>query len=227
MVRNDGITGRNLVGTKKIVLTFDDGPTEFTEALGGYLVAARVPATFFINGAYAVGDYLPMLSRLAQQGIAIGNHGQHHHALIDTMPEDVLKEEVLATAAVIRTVAPNQRETYFRPPFGIWSERAAAIFRSLPELENYTAPVLWTTGGDLLIQNDQVLGAADWDCWDHGLTPLQCFMGYRNDLERSAGGIVLLHFSHETLELTEMLVDYFRADGFEFVSLGEALREVP
>lgn len=225
--RRDGFTGRHLEGSKKVALTFDDGPTEFTAALGDYLISEQVPATFFINGAY-LGDFDEILESLASRGIDLGNHGHHHQALVDDMPSQTVKDEILATDAIIKRLAPHENEVYLRPPFGIWTERDAEILSSVPELGHYRAPVLWTVGGDSLILDDQIVGAADWECWRDQRTPLECFIGYRNDLERAAGGIVLLHLTDErTISLTEMLVSYFRSDGYEFISLKTALTEQP
>lgn len=60
--------------TKIIYLTFDDGPSKYTEELLEILKKYNVRATFFVVGTY----YSDVLSKIAEDGHAIGIHTYSH-----------------------------------------------------------------------------------------------------------------------------------------------------
>lgn len=63
---------------KVVYLTFDDGPSQNTEAILDTLKEAGVPATFFVIAAEHNEEYLPLLERTMAEGHCIGLHTCTH-----------------------------------------------------------------------------------------------------------------------------------------------------
>ena len=65
---------RNAASTKKIALTFDDGPhPRYTKEILKILAEYKIPATFFIIGINAE-NYPEDLQAIVEAGCEVGNH---------------------------------------------------------------------------------------------------------------------------------------------------------
>ncbi|MGF7049407.1 peptidoglycan/xylan/chitin deacetylase (PgdA/CDA1 family) [Paenibacillus sp. DS2015] len=64
--------------TKTVYLTFDDGPSKLTGKVLDILQDSNVKATFFVLGEH-VTRYPELISRLHEEGHAIGNHTYNHN----------------------------------------------------------------------------------------------------------------------------------------------------
>lgn len=94
---------------KRVALTFDDGPSSYTETVLHILDKYGVHSTFFQIGEQVSGGSTASRDILAQ-GSEIGNHSYHH----ENLPSyDSLK----ATSKVIERVT-GFRPCEFRPPYG-------------------------------------------------------------------------------------------------------------
>ena len=75
------VSGQELVEepqeARKVALTFDDGPSEYTVELSRGLKERRVQATFFLLGENMEGRR-KMVEELVKDGHLIGNHSYHH-----------------------------------------------------------------------------------------------------------------------------------------------------
>lgn len=63
---------------KMVCLTFDDGPSPNTQPILEILADRDVPATFFVTAQQANQEYLPQLSRIAEEGHQIALHSASH-----------------------------------------------------------------------------------------------------------------------------------------------------
>ena len=63
---------------KWVALTFDDGPSKNTEPILDILKEEQVPATFFVVTAENNEKYLPLLTRIQEEGHQIGLHSCTH-----------------------------------------------------------------------------------------------------------------------------------------------------
>lgn len=100
---------------RAIALTFDDGPSESTEALLRILEAHGARATFFACGAHV--RRLPAAARaVVAAGHEIGNHTQDHRALCLRSPGFV-RDQVRRGQDSIAEVAGVQCRL-FRAPYG-------------------------------------------------------------------------------------------------------------
>lgn len=96
--------------TKKIYLTFDDGPTEgVTESVLEILASYNAKATFFCVGQQ-VERNTKIFQQIINEGHAVGNHTYSHKKGWKTKNEDYY-QEVKKTSELVNT-------KLFRPPYG-------------------------------------------------------------------------------------------------------------
>jgi len=77
---------------KKVYLTFDDGPSDYTDEILDVLKEEGVKATFFVVGADE--EHFPALKRIVKEGHTLGIHSMTHeyktiYADIESFEEDV------------------------------------------------------------------------------------------------------------------------------------------
>lgn len=98
-----------------LALTFDDGPSEGTDAVLEILQRYRIPATFFQCGMNVLR--LPETARaVSAEGHEIGNHS-HTHARLYLRSRNTIETE-LSRAQDAIAAATGGRPTLMRPPFG-------------------------------------------------------------------------------------------------------------
>lgn len=100
-----------------IALTFDDGPSQFTEQLLDTLKNYNAKATFFVIGQNA--QHQPdILRRIINEGHLIGNHSFNHKDFSRISNEEI-KLEVSQTDEIIQKITGYQPE-FFRFPFNLY-----------------------------------------------------------------------------------------------------------
>ncbi len=182
--------------TKKIALTFDDGPNHlYTMPLLEGLHERGVKATFFLLGQ-EVTEYPEIAKKIAEEGHLIGNHSFYHNNLCELKREDAVMQ-VGRTNEVIYE-ATGQYPQLIRPPFG-----------SSPDNLVYEPPmveVLWT------------IDSRDWALSDVG-TIMQNVLP-----EAKEDAIILMHDSSKTsVQAALAIVDSLQKEGYTFVTLDEIL----
>jgi peptidoglycan/xylan/chitin deacetylase (PgdA/CDA1 family) len=183
---------------KKLSLTFDDGPSPpCTEAILAVLSYYSVPATFFMIGERMLA-HDSTVKRVEQAGHVIGNHTRTHRNLRGATFED-LDHEI------------NRWGQYFRPPGGHYDE---AVLEYLRDHDIQLA--MWDAEG-----LDWKLRTAD---------EIVAYLARRIESLEGDSAIVLLHDGDSenldgnrwaTVEATDRIITRYRAQGFEFVPLGE------
>jgi peptidoglycan-N-acetylglucosamine deacetylase len=194
---------------KKVVMTFDDGPSpEWTPRILDALKAANIKATFFMIGHH-VKKYPDIALRVAREGHTIGNHGYAHSVLLYyTLPE--LEEEIKYTELVIRDIT-GVTTKFFRPP-------KAWLRRDIKEK-------IKSMGYEIVLWS---LNSKDWVMQHH----LRMVKFITRNIKN--GDILLFHdsgniFSAEggdrsqTVEAIPLLAESLRKKGYEFVPLEELL----
>lgn len=193
-------------GSRRIALTFDDGPSEWTPPLLDVLAGNKVSATFFVCGRNI--ERRPALVRaLGDNGHEVGNHTYSHPCLLFHSARTA-EEEIIHTQRIIGEtsgVAPK----WFRPPYGV---RAPGLRRILPQLG--LTSVLWTAVGN------------DWKCGADEIAA-------RVLRKTASGGIICLHDGdraeavadrRETVAAVKQIIPELHSRGFEFVTVSELLR---
>ena len=98
-----------------IALTFDDGPSQYTDELLAILKANKAQATFFVIGNL-VEQYPDTLIKMLANGHEIGNHSYSHPDLT-TLSRSAIKREIRDTNDKIEEIT-EQKTTLVRPPGG-------------------------------------------------------------------------------------------------------------
>ncbi|MBV8431349.1 MAG: polysaccharide deacetylase family protein [Solirubrobacterales bacterium] len=113
---------------KLIALTFDDGPSPYTEGLVAELVRLHVPATFFVVGQQL--DYFSAgLRDEIRHGFVIGDHTENHPPLTLMTPA-AQYEQIHTDAERIHHFGGGWPQL-FRPPYGLFNNRTLAILSRL------------------------------------------------------------------------------------------------
>jgi peptidoglycan/xylan/chitin deacetylase (PgdA/CDA1 family) len=117
------------VSLQRIALTFDDGPSEWTEPILDILAANDALATFFVIGS-AVEERVNTLERIVAEGHEIGNHTWSHPRLASHCDDQRVLGELERTNALLRRLlgSPPLR---FRAPHYDVDARVETLARSL------------------------------------------------------------------------------------------------
>jgi peptidoglycan-N-acetylglucosamine deacetylase len=127
---------RGSLNSRKIALTFDDGPGEATPAILDMLKHAEIRATFFLCGQN-VERFPAVARRIAEEGHEIGNHTYSHPRLLGRTPGKIAHEIQRAQSVIAHHT--GRTPTLFRPPYGL---RWFGLFRILER--NSLTSVMWT-----------------------------------------------------------------------------------
>ncbi len=106
---------------KKIILTFDDGPSTKFEQLLNYLIKNNHKAIFFILGNQINKKNEKFLIKAIKKGFLIGNHS-YSHPNFSKIPIEEVKREILKTNGIIENLYKKSKKKrsfkIFRFPFG-------------------------------------------------------------------------------------------------------------
>jgi peptidoglycan/xylan/chitin deacetylase (PgdA/CDA1 family) len=213
-----------LQGTRTLALTFDDGPSAYTNELLDTLALHRIRATFFVVGS-RVQYHRDVMARMMREGHVVANHSFTHSRLgrrYAANPELLITQIGTTNDAIAPYVRPGQG-LYFRAPYGVWRRVHADFLNQDPALKYYVGPIYWDVGGQVSYDDDgNIRQAADWDCWTQDLSAEQCGGGYLREIRRKKGGIVLLHdIRQRSIWMVNQLLPKLVQDGYRFVTLDE------
>lgn len=182
--------------TKKIALTFDDGPHPYyTEQLLDGLKERGVCATFFVTGEHAQ-LHPDIIERMSREGHLIGNH-TYSHIQLQNGNRDTFKDEIVKTNEIISSIT-GEEVLFVRPPYGTWDKKF--------ETELNMFPVLWT------------IDPLDWCSTDAG----RVARAVLSKVEENS--IILMHDSYgSTVTATFQVIDELQKKGYEFVTVDEIL----
>jgi len=97
-----------------VALTFDDGPSTWTEEILDLLAAHGARATFFVIGSNATARS-DLIRRMATEGHEVGNHSWSHPWLARECDAALVEEELTRTNAVLEDIL-GFPPTRFRAP---------------------------------------------------------------------------------------------------------------
>lgn len=184
--------------SKKIALTFDDGPNaEYTEMLLKGLEERGVPATFFLLGK-EVEKYPDIVELIHQKGHLIGTHS-YEHVNLKNLSDEAAIEQVDKTNAAIHNIIGEYPE-FIRPPFGSW--------KSNLDYETNMIEVLWD------------IDPLDWKTNNAGVVTKRVVDKAKED------DIILMHDASESsVEAALEIVDELKEEGYIFVTVDEIIFE--
>ena len=196
------VISKNSSKTKKVALTFDDGPhPRYTREILKILEEYEVTATFFVIGVN-IQRYPDAFAELVASGCEIGNHTYSHNS-IRYAERDKIEHEIMDCQNEIVGRA-GRTPSLFRPPEGRFNqclEEAVACM-------NYRV-ILWSI-----------------DTMDWAHTPPDTIL--QNVLRQlDHGDIILMHDyisgQNTTCDALRMLIPAIKSRGYEFVTVSELI----
>lgn len=181
-----------------IALTFDDGPSMYTEEFINTLVNHDASGTFFMLGDKI--DHNPeLVKRMVEENLEIANHSWDHQ---DTASNDAnfIKQEIYDTQdALFRLTGKDAKQ--FRPPYGSHNALTDEI-----AAQGDIGIALWTVDTE------------DWRNRDTSITLERARVG------KYDGAIILFHDLYPTsLEAIKILVPELKAAGYQLVTFSEIM----
>jgi len=122
-----------------VALTFDDGPSFYTEGLLDTLKEHNVKATFFVLGTQ-VRIQSETVQRMFREGHQIGNHTWDHPNLT-RMSDDQIREQLQLTDNLIAQII-GESTPFMRPPYGAYNDNVLAA-SGLPIIFWSVDPLDW------------------------------------------------------------------------------------
>jgi peptidoglycan/xylan/chitin deacetylase (PgdA/CDA1 family) len=193
---NDAV---NCAQVKCVALTFDDGPTPYTDRLLGILKANNAKATFFEIGNKVAANPAAA-KRVVEAGMELGSHTWEHPNMTTLPPADVPSQLSRATDAIVAAtgVTPN----LWRPPGGLTdpavNEQAAKAGQ---------AAILW----DVI--------PFDWINDSNTAASRLLLM-----TQIKPGSVVLMHDTYSsTVDLVEQFIPVLKANDYHLVTVSHLL----
>jgi peptidoglycan/xylan/chitin deacetylase (PgdA/CDA1 family) len=205
------------VAESLVALTFDDGPSPWTDPIVDHLNRHGGNATFFVVGNELDGeDRRNTLARLVDEGHEIGNHTYSHPGDLAELDAAVILDELGRTSSLIEEIA-RVVPTHWRTPF----------LRSTPRL----LEVAGTLG---LRHVDCSIMPGDWS-----LTGAETFARVRDHLR--SGAVVVLHDGRprnepahlslptreQTVLAVELILEHMTQHGMRCATVAELLAVDP
>ena len=180
---------------KVVALTFDDGPSKYTNKILDVLKKYDACGTFFLIGN-KVDFYGDVLKRMLLEGSEIGNHS-YDHKLLTRLSKSDFQKEISKTQDAIKKVT-GFTPTLFRPTYGGYTN----ILKSYTDLKF----VLWD------------VDSRDWQVKTKDKI-------IKNILPNvKSGSIILMHDNHEySLNALEDVLKSLKNQGYKFVTVSELL----
>ena len=122
--RNYFLKNKTRLNSKKVLLTFDDGPHELhTPKILEILKRQNVGALFFVIGRQ-VENHPEIVKQALSDGNLIGNHTQTHPLMFAALRQDKVEKEIglCDNTLIAQNIHPGH---YFRPPVGYTNPRIA------------------------------------------------------------------------------------------------------
>jgi peptidoglycan/xylan/chitin deacetylase (PgdA/CDA1 family) len=178
---------------KGILLTFDDGPSKYSDRILDVLAEEEVPALFFWQSRLL--HHKRPWQRVLQDGHKIGTHSHCHRNLVKLDFEQQMNE-IKKSKKLIEKIT-GQSVRYFRPPFG--------------QFNHDTLEVVSKLGLELVMWN---ISSFDWNL-KH-----DCNQITKNITEHvQDGSIILLHELKQTLDILPILIKQLKEKGCQFSTL--------
>ena len=173
-----------------VALTFDDGPSVYTEGLLDILQEHEVQVTFFILGQSA-RIQSETVSRIFAEGHQIGNHTWNHPNLTQ-LSDELIQQQIQQTDDIVTQVI-GQPTQHLRPPYGAYNDRVMAV-SGLPI-------IFWS------------VDPLDWKDRDAEIVAARI-------IESPAGAIILAHDIHKTtVAAVPAIIEALHKRGIHFVTV--------
>lgn len=240
----DQYKAKSLYGSKKIVLTFDDGPDLVqTPRLLEILKKYNVKATFFMLAEKINPKTIPLIKRIALEGHIVASHHEDHENN-NTKTEAVyragLKDSVQKLSQILEEIDAPNKEMYYRFPYGAYGS-ASLPYNHMNVIKDVSQE----------LYGDNCINFAFWDIdsldWLKPMDNKDVISNVMANIEGGTaynmvkgrfsgkskkdkytishpigGGVVLMHDIHSrTVDLMDTLLKTLRDHGVQVVPLNE------
>jgi len=189
----------NCAVDKCVALTFDDGPTPYTDRLLKVLNDAGASATFFMIGNKVAANPAGA-KRVADAGMEIGNHTWEHPNMTTIPAAEIPAQFTKANDAI--AAATGKTPALWRPPGGLTNETVNAAAASQGQ-----AGILWD-----VIPFDWINDS------DTAATR------YMLMTQIKPGSVVLFHDTYSsTVDLVDQFIPVLQANGYHLVTVSQLL----
>ena len=207
--------------TKKLALTFDDGPSaEFTPPILEALRQLNVPATFFVIGQNAA-NFPNLIQQMWKDGHELGNHTFTHPNLAVAGPErEVI--ELNGTKRALESIL-GRSTIWFRPPYQADAEPSSA--------EEVRPIVTAAHLGYSMV--GELIDPQDWNLWkgEPGYQTLRTGDDIAKSVMEQVGtlkaNVILLHDAggdrSATVKALSIFVPQLKAQGYQFVRVSDLI----
>ena len=187
------------IGGSMLALTFDDGPSAYTDRLLDTLSEYGGHATFFVVGNM-IEDRPELLVRMALEGHEIGGHSWSHRDLTKLNKEDI-ENQIIKTNNKIQEVS-DVSVTLMRPPYGACNDRVKNVAADLNvSIINWSVDTL------------------DWK-YKNADTVYKSIMREAYD-----GAIILCHDLHKTtVDAMERVIPDLIDQGYQLVTVSQLMQ---
>ena len=191
-----------------LALTFDDGPSEYTDGFLDVLKNHEVNATFFIQGNRVNSiERSATLTRMKKDGHTLASHTWSHRELLLLSPSEI-EEEMTRTAYLIYS-ATGLMPALMRPPYGSITDE---IYTQLREM-----------GYQVIIWN---LDTKDWyvSRFQPNLLYEDYYKYFHSATPAESSWIALHHDIYaETLRYLPDIIAFVRDSGYQIVDIKTCL----
>jgi peptidoglycan/xylan/chitin deacetylase (PgdA/CDA1 family) len=184
---------------KCVALTFDDGPSPYTDRLLQILNDNDAPSTFFLIGNKVAANP-DGAKRIADAGMEVANHTWEHPNLTTVAPELISSQLTKANDAI--AAATGVTPTLYRPAGGLSNDavRAAAKQLGMAEILWDVIPFDWINDSDTAATT-QVLKT-----------------------QIKPGSVVLFHDTYSsTVDVVYQFLPVLKANGYHLVTVSQLL----
>lgn len=181
---------------KVIYLTFDDGPSEYTERLLDLLDAHQMKATFFMLKD-SMERHPDVVKRMAEEGHGIGLHGvSHEKDMFYSGTQGPLNEMECANSTLEKIA--GFRTPLVRTPYGSYPYLSKAQLKALVSHEY----IIW----------DWNVDSRDWSYRNPQRT--YCATTKMMGACTNQPKVLLFHDIHHVLETMELFIDWMEQNGY-------------
>jgi len=201
-----GLTGHvtradslNCAAVKCVALTFDDGPTPYTDRLLKILNDNDAKATFFEIGNKVAANPAGA-KRVVDAGMELGSHTWEHPNMTTIPPEAIAAQFVKANDAII--AATGRKPSLYRPAGGLSNDavRQAAGRLGLAEILWDVIPFDWANDSNTAATRDVLMR------------------------QIKPGSVVLFHDTYSsTVDLVYQFIPVLKANGYHLVTVSDLL----
>lgn len=187
--------GGKIDGRPMVAITFDDGPSKYTETILACLEKYDARATFFVQGK-SVSGYPETIKHMSNIGCEIGNH-TWSHVKLTAATSDEIKSQISGTNNAVHGIT-GVYPKLFRPPYGAYNNSVLSV-ANMPA-------IMWS------------VDTLDWKTRNTEKTVASVKSSAKD------GSIILMHDIHApTAPAAEQIIPYLLKQGYQLVTVSELL----